>query len=131
MSAVAGLEIEALAKSYGGRRVLDGVSLSVARGETLALFGPSGAGKTVLLRLVAGVVEPDAGRVALFGRDIPELPPEARGIGVTIQNFALFPHMSAFENIASPLVAKRMRGEALREAVGRVARLLKIEHVLG
>lgn len=131
MSAVAGLEIEGLAKAYGGQRVVDGVSLSVARGETLVLFGPSSAGKTVLLRLVAGVVEPDAGRIGLFGRDITDLPPEARGIGVAFQNFALFPHMSAFDNIASPLVAKRMRGEALREAVGRTARLLKIEHVLG
>ncbi|MEM1345393.1 MAG: ABC transporter ATP-binding protein [Pseudomonadota bacterium] len=128
---MARLTLDTLTKRYKGETVLDALSLEVASGETLVLFGPSGAGKTVLLRTIAGAVDPDAGGVFIDGEDVTHLPPERRGIGMAFQNFALFPHFSAFENIASPLEARRTPAKALRERVEAIARLLKIEHVLG
>jgi multiple sugar transport system ATP-binding protein len=131
MTAMAAIELVDVAKAYKAGRALDAVSLAVGEGETLALFGPSGAGKTVLLRAIAGLVEPDAGRVLLGGADMAGVPPEDRGVGMAFQNFALFPHMSAFDNIASPLTARRMGVGTLKEGVGKLAALLKIGHVLG
>lgn len=125
-----GLSIEDLSKSFRDDTVLDHVSLDVAEGETLVLFGASGAGKTVLLRCIAGAVDPDEGVIRIGGRDMTDAPPELRGIGMAFQNFALFPHMSAFDNIASPLTARRATRDAVREGVEAVARLLKIDHVL-
>ena len=125
-----GLAIETLSKRFKDETVLDGISFEVAEGETLVLFGPSGAGKTVLLRCIAGAVDPDSGSIRIGGEDMTEAPPEQRGVGMAFQNFALFPHMSAFDNIASPLTAQRSTKEAIRAGVESVARLLKIDHVL-
>ena len=125
------LKIDALSKSFKSERVLDGISLEVPTGQTLVLFGPSGAGKTVLLRCIAGAEDPDAGKIIINGEDISDLPPERRGVGMAFQNFALFPHMSAFDNIASPLTAQRSTRDRICDAVEAVARLLKIDHVLG
>jgi len=127
------LELDRITKRYGRDTVLDDVSLDVEAGRTLVLFGPSGSGKTVLLRLIAGVVVPDAGYVFVGGEDMHGVAPEMRGIGMAFQNFALFPHLSAYDNIATPLHAKGNGVTAVqrRESVERVARLLKIDHVLG
>jgi multiple sugar transport system ATP-binding protein len=125
------IELQSVSKSFKGVSALSDVSLTVNPGETLALFGPSGAGKTVLLRVIAGVVPPDGGRVLLNGQDMTEAPPEDRGVGMAFQNFALFPHMSAFDNIASPLTARRAPADALKAGVEKIAALLKIGHVLG
>lgn len=127
---MASLELKNITKRYKGEIVLDDISLDVAEGETLVLFGPSGAGKTVLLRLVAGVIEPDKGQVLIGGEDKTDTEAEDRGVGMAFQNFALFPHMSAFENIASPLEAQRASSGAIRSGVEAVAKLLKIDHVL-
>lgn len=124
------LSLHSITKAYGDDTVLDGISLDVANGETLVLFGPSGAGKTVLLRLIAGVVDPDAGTVEIGGEDMATFEAEDRGVGMAFQNFALFPHMSAFDNIASPLVAHRKSKAEISAAVNDVADLLKIDHVL-
>lgn len=124
------LDINGVTKKFGTDVVLDDVSLNVGDGETLVLFGPSGAGKTVLLRIISGLVEADSGSVLIDDQDMEGVEAEHRGIGMAFQNFALFPHMSAFENIASPLEAHRESRSAIREGVERVARLLKIEHVL-
>jgi multiple sugar transport system ATP-binding protein len=124
------IELRNIAKAFKTNTVLEGVSLSVAKGETLVLFGPSGAGKTVLLRLIAGVIEPDAGQILVNGHDMAGVEPEDRGIGMAFQNFALFPHMDAFANIAAPLTARRQSKSLMKDTVGQVARLLKIDHVL-
>lgn len=124
------LELRDVTKRYKDDTVVDKVSLSVADGETLVLFGPSGAGKTVLLRLIAGVVEPDEGIILIDGEAMTGVEAEHRGIGMAFQNFALFPHMTAFDNIASPLtVGKRSKSE-IKTGVEKVAKLLKIDHVL-
>jgi multiple sugar transport system ATP-binding protein len=127
---MAQLELDGLTKSFRTADVLKAVSLSAERGEIIVVFGPSGTGKTVLLRLIAGVEMPDAGAVRIDGRDATDSPPETRGIGMAFQNFALFPHMSAYDNIASALTARRAPAAAIREKVDRVAKLLKIGHVM-
>ncbi|WP_299735430.1 ABC transporter ATP-binding protein [uncultured Roseobacter sp.] len=125
------LELHDISKSFKDDKVLDGISLSVPEGKTLVLFGPSGAGKTVLLRLIAGVIEPDAGHVEIAGRNVDGVEPEDRNIGMAFQNFALFPHMDAHANIASPLTAQKQGKSVIEAGVQSLARLLKIEHVLG
>ena len=125
-----GILLHNVGKHFQGDKVLDDVSLEVPEGRTLVLFGPSGAGKTVLLRCIAGAVIPDEGRVVLGGEDMTDVDPEYRGVGMAFQNFALFPHMTAFENIASPLRARKHSVDAIKTQVNAIATLLKIEHVL-
>ncbi len=124
------IRLSGVTKAFKTNTVLRDVSFEVAKGETLVLFGPSGAGKTVLLRLIAGVIDPDQGTIAIDGRDMKNVEPEDRGIGMAFQNFALFPHMDAFANIAAPLEARRHSKSVMKDTVERVARLLKIDHVL-
>ena len=126
----AGLHVRDLHVTFGRTHLLRGIDLDVAPGETLVLFGPSGVGKTVLLRALAGL-EPSARcRVVIDGRDVTRLGPDARGIGMAFQNFALYPHMSARENIASPLAARRVPASDVQPKVNAVAELLRITHVL-
>ena len=123
------LEINKLTKKYKKETVLDEISLSVESGETLVLFGPSGVGKTVLLRLIAGVIDPDAGEIIIDSENVTDFEAEHRGVGMAFQNFALFPHMTAFDNIASPLVAMRQSATEIASGVKQVTELLKIDHV--
>ena len=124
------LQLQNITTRFKSQTVIDDLSLTVADGETLVLFGPSGAGKTVLLRVIAGVIQPEDGKVVIGGEDMTEVDAEFRGIGMAFQNFALFPHMSAFDNIAAPLTAVRQSPSAIRAGVEKVAKLLKIDHVL-
>ena len=102
------LRLEGVGKRFGDVPAVDGVSLSIERGEFFALLGPSGCGKTTLLRMIAGFERPDAGRIVLDGEDIAALPPHRRKVNTVFQNYALFPHLDVFENIAFGLrVAKR------------------------
>ena len=94
------LEIAAVTKRYGGQAALDGISLSVGEGAYLSLLGPSGSGKSTLLRVLAGYETPDAGQVTLDGRSLTTVPAHERGIGFVSQGFALFPHLSVFDNVA-------------------------------
>ena len=128
---MAKLELEAVSKEFRTGKVLDRISLTAEDGEIVSVFGPSGAGKTLLLRLIAGVEQPDEGRILLGGRDVTDDPPESRGVGMAFQNFALFPHMSAFDNVASALTARNAPRDVIRVKVEKVAALLKIGHVLG
>ena len=111
------LDLRALSKSYGSTVAVDAVDLGIARGEFVTLLGPSGSGKTTLLMMIAGFVEPSAGEILLDGRPITPLPPERREFGMVFQGYALFPHLSAAENVAFPL---RVRGIARDECEARV-----------
>ena len=124
------LVLDRLTKRFRRETVLAELSLEVEKGETISIFGPSGAGKTVLLRLIAGVFDPDAGDIRLDGQSIAHLAPEARDVGMAFQNFALYPHLDAFQNIASPLQAQGLGSDEVRRRVQSVAELLKIGHVL-
>lgn len=125
------LDLRNLGKSYGAFKVFDNLDLTVKTGETVVIFGGSGTGKTILLRLIAGVEVPTAGVIEIDGADVSDVAPEHRNVGMAFQNFALFPHMSAEENIATPLRARRASADAVKSGVARVAKLLKIDHVLG
>jgi multiple sugar transport system ATP-binding protein len=125
------LALKSLSKSFGTFKVFDGLDLEAAPGEIVVVFGGSGTGKTILLRLIAGVEEPTAGKIELEGLDMTDVPPESRNVGMAFQNFALFPHMSARENIAAPMNARSAAAAVRDAAVDKVARLLKIEHVMG
>jgi multiple sugar transport system ATP-binding protein len=125
------LALRALSKSYGAFNVFENLSLEAKAGEIVVVFGGSGTGKTILLRLIAGVEEPSAGMIEIEGRDVADVAPEHRNIGMAFQNFALFPHMSAAENIATPLRALNANAQQVKAGIDRVANLLKISHVLG
>src|SRR6516165_8601296 len=103
---MARLDLKSVSKTFGAVRAADNLSLTVEPGEIVAVFGASGCGKTVLLRMIAGMFDPDEGDILAGGRSIVGAAPEQRGIGMAFQNFALFPHMSARDNIASGLGAK-------------------------
>jgi len=125
-----GLEITALGVAFGRTEILSGVNLQMDAGETVALVGSSGGGKTVLLRAIAGLEPTAVGCVRIGERDVTMLAPEARGVGMAFQNFALYPHLPAFENIASPLHARSVAAKDIATRVRRVAAMLRIEHVL-
>lgn len=116
------LEIDGVAKSYGGVRAVQSVSLSVEPGEVLALLGPSGCGKTTLLQSIAGFVVPDAGDILLDGGSILATPPERRRTAMLFQQYALFPHMSVRDNIGFGLrMARVPKAEAARRLEAALA----------
>jgi multiple sugar transport system ATP-binding protein len=121
-------------KSFGPVGLFAGLSLTCPAHAYLCLLGPSGCGKTTLMRMVAGLVEPDAGDVLIGGKRVNGLPPSARGIGLAFQNYALYPHLTVEGNLAFPLRAPVRRGKysdaAIRERVREVATLFQIEGLL-
>ncbi|MDI7276406.1 MAG: ABC transporter ATP-binding protein [Anaerolineae bacterium] len=102
------LEIVGLSKRLGGNVILDRISFSVAEGEFFVLLGPSGGGKSTLLRLICGLEQPDAGRILLGGREISGLRPRERNVGMVFQDYGLYPHMNVFQNIAYGLEARHV-----------------------
>ena len=124
------LEITGLSKSFKRHEVIRDLSIAVEKGEFLVIFGPSGCGKTVLLRLIAGMMQPDAGDIAIDGKSVVDVNPEHRDVGMAFQNYALYPHMTAFENIASPLRARHAPEAEIAPRVHETARMLRIDHVI-
>ena len=128
MEAVHEVELQNVTKRFGEVIAVDSVSLSVLRGEFLTLLGPSGCGKTTLLRMVAGFERPDAGRVVLGGREVTQLSPHQRDVTTVFQHYALFPHLSVFDNVAFGL---ERRSVARDEIKGRVAAALNMVRLGG
>ncbi|WP_328464484.1 ABC transporter ATP-binding protein [Streptomyces sp. NBC_00448] len=123
-----GIRFDHVSVTYGATTVLDALDLTVEPGEVMALLGPSGSGKTTALRAVAGFVHPSAGRVLIGGRDVTGLPPYKRGIGMVVQQYALFPHLRVEQNVAFGLKANRTP----RAEVGpRVAAALEMTGMAG
>jgi len=117
MRTVVGLQLKGLAKSFGPVEAVKGVDLTVYDGEFLTLLGPSGSGKTTILRLIAGFTLPTAGQILIQGRDVSQMTPDERGIGMVFQHYALFPHMTVAENISYGL---KMRGWPAQKRETRV-----------
>ncbi|MEM4717580.1 MAG: ABC transporter ATP-binding protein [Desulfurococcaceae archaeon] len=128
------LELINISKKFGRTTAVDSVNLSVEKGEFIVLLGPSGCGKTTTLRIVAGLVYPDEGKVIVEGRDITYLEPGERDIAMVFQDYALYPHMTVYNNIAFPLVVKKKKlklsKEEINERVHKVARMLGIDELL-
>ncbi|MEM8855511.1 MAG: ABC transporter ATP-binding protein, partial [Pseudomonadota bacterium] len=117
------VEIEGVSKRFGTVTAVSDASLSLARGDFLTIVGPSGCGKTTLLRMIAGFDRPSAGAIKIAGRDVGAVPAYKRSIGMVFQRLALFPHMTAAQNVAYPL---KMRGFPAREIPERVDRYLSL-----
>ena len=124
------LELRGVSKRYGETLALDGVVLRVHRGETVALLGPSGCGKSTLLALVAGL-EPHEGTILWQGRDLAGTPAESRAFGMVFQDYALFPHLNVFENVAFGVRIRRTPAARLRERVAEVLTLVGLDHLQG
>ncbi len=122
------VQVEVVAKSFGDLQALKEVSLTIERGEFFSLLGPSGCGKTTLLRIIAGFEEPTTGIVYLDNTNVVPLPPNKRPVNTIFQNYALFPHLTVFENVAFSL---RLRKEKPEEIKKKVKKYLAMVHLIG
>jgi ABC-type Fe3+/spermidine/putrescine transport system ATPase subunit len=122
------ISLAGISKSFGAVRAVGPLDLEVAQGEFVSLLGPSGCGKTTTLRIIAGFATPDAGTVRLGGQDVTRVPVERRGLSMVFQNFALFPHLDVFENVAFGL---RLRRRPAAEIAARVKDCLALVGLAG
>ena len=120
------IELRGVTKRYGGERVVDSVSATIRPGEFFSLLGPSGSGKTTTLLMIAGFASVDEGHILLDGTDIADVPPQKRGLGMVFQNYAIFPHLSVFENVAFPLRARSTPEAKVRERVAAALELVRL-----
>ncbi|MDF1489481.1 ABC transporter ATP-binding protein [Tessaracoccus caeni] len=127
-SASAGLEIQGLSKILGGRTIIDDLDLRVEPGELVSLLGPSGCGKTTTLRMVAGFLTPDTGTILVGGTDVTDLGAEKRPSAMVFQNYALWPHMTVFKNVAFPLKLRRTPKPELTQRVEAALALVNLMH---
>jgi 2-aminoethylphosphonate transport system ATP-binding protein len=123
----AGVEIEGLTVRFGPKTVLSDLDLTIAPGEFLTVLGRSGCGKTTLLRFVAGFTQAVSGRLRIGGKDLTGAPPHKRNLGLLFQNYALFPHMSVFDNVAFGLTARGVPASQIRMRVEAALRLVQME----
>ena len=113
------LSLENIEKSFDGDNVLKNISLDIGRGEFVTLLGSSGCGKTTTIRIIAGLLTPDSGKVVLNGKDITMLAPEKRDVNTVFQNYALFPHMNVEKNIGYGLKLKKLPANEIKAEVER------------
>ena len=114
-------------KSFDGERVVKKLNLDVERGEFLTMLGPSGCGKTTTLRMIAGFEVPTSGQIFLEGEDVDDKKPNERNVNTVFQNYALFPHMNVFDNIAFGLVEKKVKKDEIRRRVEEMIRLVQLD----
>ncbi len=127
---MAEIRIKGVAKSFGSFRALHSIDLTIADQEFMVLLGASGCGKTTLLRIIAGLETPTEGEVWIGDRRVDKLPPRERGIAMVFQNYAVFPHLTVFENIAFGLRMKKLPQADIERRVTRTAELMHIEQLL-
>lgn len=121
------LSLENIEKSFDGEKVLKNISLDIGRGEFVTLLGSSGCGKTTTIRIVAGLLTPDSGKVVLNGKDITMLAPEKRDVNTVFQNYALFPHMNVEKNIGYGLKLKKLPAKEIKAEVEKALSLVQLE----
>ncbi len=120
------LSLQNVSRNFGSTRAVADVSLDVERGEFFGLLGPSGCGKTTTLRMIAGLEKPDSGSIRFEDKDITNLPPERRGFGMVFQNYALFPHLNVFENVAFGLRARHAAKTEMNDRVRSALELVQL-----
>jgi len=123
------VELRTCTRDFGGVRAVDAMDLAILEGEFLSLLGPSGCGKTTTLNLIAGFVEPTAGRILIDGEDVTGLPAHRRGLGVVFQSYALFPHLSVFENVAFGLRERRVPAAEIERRVAEALALVRLDRL--
>lgn len=130
---MASVALSGIAKQFGRTRAVDDLSLTIASGEFVVLLGPTGAGKTTTLRLIAGLEAPENGSIHIDERDVTHVPPAGRDVAFVFQQYSLYPHLSVFDNLAFPLrsPARRVPEDEIRRTVEAVANMLRIGHKLG
>lgn len=124
------LSVKGVSKAYGAVRALDNLSFDVAEGRFFVLFGPSSVGKTTTLRTIAGLVQTDAGRLEIFGKDMTTAAIAGRGVSMVFQSFALYPHLTVFDNLAYPLREEGVGSGEIQTRVKETAAMLKLSHRL-
>ncbi|MGB8818433.1 MAG: ABC transporter ATP-binding protein [Rhizobiaceae bacterium] len=129
---MAEVSLKGLSKHFGGKTAVDGLNLDIRDGEFVVLLGPTGAGKTTTLRLIAGLEHADAGSVSIDGLDCTRQPPAARDTAFVFQQYSLYPHLSVYENLAFPLrsPARNFSEDAIKAKVAEVAKMVRIDHKL-
>ncbi len=124
------LELRSLTKKFGKTVAVNNLSLTCKECEFLVIFGPAGAGKTTTLRLIAGILKPTSGEIHFRGRSFTDVPPEHRNMSMVFENYALYSHLSVYENLAFPLRARRYGDDQVRRLVQRMADILQISDLL-
>jgi ABC-type Fe3+/spermidine/putrescine transport system ATPase subunit len=123
-----GLQIEHVSKDLGGRTIVDDMQLAVKAGELTCLLGPSGCGKTTTLRMIGGFLIPDRGRIMISGNDVTKMSPDKRPTAMVFQNYALWPHMTVFKNVAFGLRLRKLPRREVNERVAQVLELVGLTH---
>jgi multiple sugar transport system ATP-binding protein len=121
------LSLKHVEKSFNEAHIIKGIDLEVSEGEFVVFVGPSGCGKSTLLRMIAGLEEVSSGEIEIGGKVVNELPPVQRGIAMVFQSYALYPHMTVYENIAFPLRVERLPQSEVDSRVGAAAKVLQLE----
>ncbi|HBY55908.1 MAG TPA: spermidine/putrescine ABC transporter ATP-binding protein PotA [Coxiellaceae bacterium] len=123
------IELVGVSKKFGDYQALQETSITIQHGEFITLLGPSGCGKTTMLRLISGFDKPDTGKIFIDGRDVTDLPPEKRHLNMVFQSYALFPHMTVYENVAFGLRCKKIVESEIQRRVTDVLRMVKLEQL--
>jgi putative spermidine/putrescine transport system ATP-binding protein len=121
------VRLESVSRSFGDHHAVRDFTLEIAQGEFLVLLGPSGCGKTTTLRMIAGFIEPSAGRILFGNRDVTDLPPYHRNTGLVFQGYALFPHLTVFENVAFGLRMRKLDRAVIEKRAREALRLVRLE----
>ena len=127
---MAQVELKNVDKAFGQTKVIKDVDLSIEKGEFVVFVGPSGCGKSTLLRLIAGLESLSDGKIIIADRPVMDLPPSERGIAMVFQSYALYPHMSVFQNMAFSLSLQKFSKDQIRTRVEAAAKILQMEHLL-
>ncbi len=120
------IELIGVSKRYGNVTAVDTANLKIEQGELVTLLGPSGSGKTTILSMIAGLTTPSIGHIKIGGRDVTHIPPSKRNLGMVFQSYALFPHMSVFDNIAFPLSIRGLRKADIAQRVAKALQQVRL-----
>ena len=123
------IELKDISKSFGDYQALQPTNICIKNGEFITLLGPSGCGKTTMLRLISGLEKPDTGEIFIAGRDVTNLSPEKRHLNMVFQSYALFPHMTVYDNVAFGLKCKKIAAAEIKDRVMNILQMVKLEQL--